>query len=527
MNNQAARKQVLVHLGPHKTGSSAIQKSLADASETLVEADVCFLFDAQTHKAALTLAAERFEDAEQLLSNLANVISDVPASRVILSEEDFCGPLLGRSRHRRLYPKLTKNLRTIARSLRPHDVTFAFFVRDETNWLRSCYHQHLRYGTQFHRYQDFADRYGAELSWRAQIEKPSQVFGARFVALEYQREPSAGIKALVELIKTEGAPDIDVPCCEGVNKSPTAAQIAQLERVNEVTEFGPTAKLTKSFILGKRTWNPASERDADTATWPPDVKKSDLRALPKLLQRVARRVSQQDPDDVLPPVTTDLDVLLQELMPKNVAPPNLNRTDMNHQSVILGYHLRGKSKLCHLNGLTISYLRRDTPHTDKARGLFHRIWREKGPFIINELSTRWLISTLQTFMDHGQNEAQRSIGTAGYFYANMMKIYEGERAIEGLEQNASYEHTEHRTKNYFRGLDRYNLGGTDLMLNTNALALEVAQRDAVAGLVLEEFLVRVKCSENVFSRHDRSRYQRKINLPGFKNTWSFFEEWQE
>jgi hypothetical protein len=219
----------------------------------------------------------------------------------------------------------------------------------------------------------------------------------------------------------------------------------------------------------------------------------------------------------------DLNNLANEFLPKDVDLPSLSRERMENQSRILDYHLRGKTRLAHLNALTISYLRRSTDRTQKASFLFHRIWQEHGSILINELSTRWLISTLQTFLDHGRSEAQRQIGTVGYFYANLIKIYEGERSIEGRDQDADYLNKSPQTKNLFRGLDRFEVGGTDLMLNTNALALEVALKDDVAGLVLQELLLRVKSSHTAFSRLDKARLNLKAETPGFQDTWTFFE----
>lgn len=527
MNNSPSRKRVVVHLGPHKTGSSAIQKSLDSAPDILERAGICFLRNFQTHDVARALAAERFGEAKELLTPLSEIISASPADCVVLSQEDFCGRLIGNSPRRRTYPKLTKNLRILARLLKPHDVTFAFFLRQEDEWLRSCYHQHLKYRTRFCRYEDFEAHYGADLSWGSVLERPTTAFGKKLVLLQYSRDPAAGLAALLKLAHPDGATGPDVPCHEGVNTSPTADQIAQLERINEMTEFGASASFAKSFVLTPQEPRDAHTADAKPSTWPPRTGNDRHSALPKLMQRMLGRVSAQDADDILPPVSVDLAVLARERLPKDVELPELSRKNMHDQAAILNYHLRGKSGLSHLNALTISYLRRDTPHTAKARLLFHRVWREQGPLLVNELSTRWLISTLQTFLDHGETEAQRAIGTAGFFYANMMKIYEGERAIEGAEQDAVYSHSAPQTSNRFRGLDRYKLGGTDLMLNTNALALEIARRDATAGLVLEEFLLRVKHSGNVFSRHDKSRACHQINVPGFTDTWSFFETWPD
>lgn len=524
MVRKAQPKKVLVHIGPHKTGSTSIQNTLSASADFLNGAGISYLQNSETHRAALDLANERFEEAEHRLSKISETLSDLPTEWVILSQEDFCGALIGRTAQRRIYPKLTKNLRVLMRALRPHKAQFVFFVRDEAEWLRSSYHQHLKFRTRFCRYSDFAAYYGQDFSWSAKLEKPLEVFGPNFITLTYDTQPASGVEALIGLIDAKIGNIRPIPGAATANPSPAPEQILKLERVNEMSEFKQTAWFSKSLILGNWRAKPGASKPAPPA-WPPSVDDVSFTGLPSLLQRVKARVQKQDTVDILPPVSVDLEKLAAERLPADVEMPKLDRWNIRNQSKILDYHFRGKSRLSHLNALVISYLRRDTPHTAKARALFQRIWREQGVILVNELSTRWLISTLQTFLDHGENEAQRMIGTAGYFYGNMLKIYEGERALEGMEQNASYPNVTPQTKNHFRGLDRYNVGGTDLMLNTNALALELAQRDDVAGLVLQEFLLRVKSGESVFSRHDRTRVNEKIDVKGFEDVWTFFEPW--
>jgi hypothetical protein len=243
-----------------------------------------------------------------------------------------------------------------------------------------------------------------------------------------------------------------------------------------------------------------------------------------LSNRVQCRVSASDAEDLLPLVSVDLLGLSDKQISPMTQDPDSTRADMINQQQILRYHFRGQTELALLNALTISYLRRDTKHTKKARELFHRIWEECGALLVNQLTTRWLISTLQTFFDHGKNENQRLIGGSGYFYGNMMKIYEGERALEGLPADQIYPYVEPQTKNKFRGLDRFQVGGTDLHVNTNALLLEVSQRDRAAGLVAQELLLRTKNADTVFSRMDRTRIDRGIQIKNFENTWSFFDD---
>ncbi|WP_300058209.1 hypothetical protein [uncultured Roseobacter sp.] len=527
MTSHVGKKQVLIHIGPHKTGSSAIQRSLGQLSDALTKLGICYLHSSVTHQVALDFANQRYEQAEQGLSAIAASITDLQQDTVLLSHEDFCGHLIGRTKRGAVYPKLTRNLRVMRRALRPHAVRFVFFRREEQDWLKSCYHQHLKYRTRFHRQDDFFTQFGTDLCWTQKLQKPKEAFGDALVVLEYQADPKAGIAGLLGQLPREVASAIRISAVERVNRSPTEAQIAQLERINEMSEFPATAWFAKSRVLkgAPSALPPSTETDAPP--WPSTPDAPDGCALPALWQRSSSRISRQNVADILPPATVDLEQLAAERLPGDVPMPDLHRADIRNQSAILDYHLRGKSRLSHLNGLTISYLRRDTPHTKKARHLFHRIWREQGWVLINELSTRWLISTLQTFLDHGENEAQRMIGTAGYFYGNMVKIYEGERAIEGLEQDGRYATLTPQTKNRFRGMDRYRVGGSDLMLNTNALALDIAARDPVAGLVLQEFLLRVKSSGNVFSRHDATRQEQKVSMPGFANAWAFFEPWDD
>jgi hypothetical protein len=114
------KKDVIVHLGPHKTGSTAIQRCLKENRVALAQANVLFMHDAATHDAAMELAREEFEAAEASLARIASSVTRANEATIIISQEDFCGDLPGRSRRKVIYPKLLKNLRIISRALQPH-----------------------------------------------------------------------------------------------------------------------------------------------------------------------------------------------------------------------------------------------------------------------------------------------------------------------------------------------------------------------------------------------------------------------
>lgn len=516
-------KKVIVHLGPHKTGSTTIQMSLAEHRSGLSKVGVGVLHDAETHKLSLQLANELYNEAEVGLSRLSKRIGSSPEPTIVLSQEDFSGDLPGKSRRKQIYPKLLKNMRVIHRGLRAHDISFIFFAREEERWLRSCYIQNLKHRTRFHSSKQFLSWFEEGFSWNSKLQKPLETFGPDLQIIEYEQTPSAGLEAVLVCAGVSHGVAAGFAPVASENRSPGPETVSLLEHINRTTEFPRTAGFAKQ--LAQSGFRPKQVPTADVMfrPWPPVESNPEIIAMPPLSRRVLSRVHSYKVTDVLPPVTVDLTDYVKEFLPADATLPETSRQAMEDQAAILRYHLRGKTKLAFLNALVISYLRRDTPYTGKARQLFHRIWDEMGHRLINELSTRWLISTLQTFLDHGKNEIQRQIGTTGYFYANILKIYEGERAIEGVEQSQFTRSNSPKTKNEFRGLDRFKVGGTDLMLNTNALALEIALQDDVAGLVLQEFLLRVKSASNVFTRLDDARAEADISVPGFEDTWNFFE----
>ncbi len=518
-------KRIIIHIGPHKTGSTSIQRMLQANKALLARRGIAVVMDTQTHTLAHSLAGGAYEAARTQLAALAERINALEVGTVILSQEDFSGDLIGRKAEGGVYPQLTRHIRLMRNAFTGNQLRFLFFRRDEEDWLPSAYAQHLLYRQRFASFESFRAAVPADFNWDKVIEGAQALNRRQFVVLPYTRAPLDGISRLLGFAGLRSLPEDFDTSGQNSNPSPDPLFLADLERIQAHSDDRKLLPIYKERLrrLHQLGQDAAISTGRDFTSWPP-MPQAPAPGLKALSERVAGRIARSDDvPDLLPPADVDLRVLGLQVLPRDLTPPDLSRADMRDQAEILRYHFRGRTELAWLNALVISHLRRDTDHTARARVLFHRIWEEQGIFLAAELTTRWLISTLQTFLDHGRNAEQRMIGASGYFYANMMKIYEGERAIEGLEANATYDQDMAQTRRGFRGMDRYTLGGTDLLLNTNALALEIAGRDPVAGLVLEEFLLRVKNSPNVFSRNDQSRAKLGADVPNFTDTWSFFE----
>lgn len=521
------KRKIIIHIGPHRTGSTALQRYLMQNQDALAEHDVGVLHDKRTHEAALRLAGRDFEQARELLDMIRLDCGQLGTSQVVLSQEDFSGDLIGRGQGRRVYPTLAKNLRILTAAFPEDQVSFLFFRRQEEEWLRSCYAQHVKYRDRFSSLEEFIGFIKEPLNWDSVLAPAVEYAQERLVIADYQKEdPTHCVRELSTLLRI---PIIQPSIGQdeaGANVSSSPQLLAELEQVNQLASMRKLIPFYKKRIARREQPDDGLlASNSDEVTWPRGLPRRGPIGLEALYDRVLSQVPEQpNCPDILPPVDCDLTELATKILPADVSLSEKPRANIEDQAEILRYHLRGKSELAFLNALVISYLRRDTPHTEKARTLFQRIWKEAGEQLRYELSTRWLISTLQTFLDHGDNEAQKIVGAAGFFYANMIKIYEGERALEGRAPDETYGSNEPTTKNMFRGLDRYTVGGTDLLLNTNAKLLELCMLDRSAGAVLSEFLLRTKHSGTVFSRFDDTRKAADISVPNFADTWSFFEE---
>ena len=154
-----------------------------------------------------------------------------------------------------------------------------------------------------------------------------------------------------------------------------------------------------------------------------------IRALSPQYQKRRSLLTHKEGEE-LAPLDVDLEALAQQTLPKqiNPRPDGLSRV-AKKRHMLLG-ELQGQTELALLHGLVVSHLRKHS-YPDHAPSLFRRLWAEKEGWLLDNLPTRWLISAIITFADHGQTEADRKLGQSFNILFSLMKIYEAERAFSG------------------------------------------------------------------------------------------------
>ena len=125
------RKQLVLHFGIHRTGSTSIQKTLLDNKGKLASMGYCYpsLFNQQGHsKAAWLLINNKITSRDLIIEIKKNIPES--SHTVILSAEDFC---------------LLKNYEFIGELSKHYDVKLFIYVKDQVKWLESWYNQHIKW----------------------------------------------------------------------------------------------------------------------------------------------------------------------------------------------------------------------------------------------------------------------------------------------------------------------------------------------------------------------------------------------
>ncbi len=146
----------------------------------------------------------------------------------------------------------------------------------------------------------------------------------------------------------------------------------------------------------------------------------------------------------IPPFDVDFEALAATPLPPQVMPrpDGLSRTDKKRH-MLLG-ELAGHSELAMLHGMLVSHLRKHT-YPDGAPALFLRLWFEQEAWLLVNLPTRWLISAVITFAEHGVTEVDRNLAARMNMLFSLMKIYEAERSFSGKSPQTPFR-TQYRDK---------------------------------------------------------------------------------
>lgn len=206
-----------------------------------------------------------------------------------------------------------------------------------------------------------------------------------------------------------------------------------------------------------------------------------------------RYEGRRDPFDfgtyTLPPLTVDL-AAMTAVMVQSVAtkkPANATESPWASKRRAIADEFVGNSELAFLNAQLVSNLRkREQPA--HAAALFQRLWAEEADHLLQALNLRWLVSSVQTFADHGNNATQREVGQALRMLFGMMKLYEFERTFTGIAPDKEFGFGKRIKTRLPLDMQAFSLTSGGLDINIIAPVWQQAQSDPVIAPLVNHLL---------------------------------------
>ncbi len=257
---------------------------------------------------------------------------------------------------------------------------------------------------------------------------------------------------------------------------------------------------------------------ADSPAPPPDLPESPSLTYPDAPGGVIDRWNgRRGPvlygrGEALPPLDLDLAPLLRDRVPEGEPPPTGRLSHYKRKLWQLRRELEGQTELAVLNADLIVHLRRAT-FPDHAPALFRRVWTEQGAALMQDLPTRWLISSVITFGDFGETEAQRRLGLSLNVLFSLIKLYEFERLTSGLGPDELFRRKRKKGSRLPLGMLDFGLDSGGLDFNLLAPIWKAAQEEPVVGPLACLLLDRLNADPaNLFRRLQRMRDGRRAHL---------------
>jgi hypothetical protein len=218
------------------------------------------------------------------------------------------------------------------------------------------------------------------------------------------------------------------------------------------------------------------------------------------------------PGEALPPLDADLAAIAAAMVPDPW--PALPDTASRHAQKAreIAPEFAGQSMLFHLHALLVAHLRKRgfPPH---APALFRRLWVEQGDALRAGLSTRWLISAVITFGDHGATEAERSLGRELGMMFGLMKLYEFERLFSGHPPDQPFRLGKRADAPLPLGMEPFSLASGGLDINLLAPLWQRAQEVPVLGPIACDLLDRLNHDPGtVFARVQAMRERKRRRM---------------
>lgn len=192
--NSNNNKEIYLHIGLQKTGTTAIQKYLASNYKTLLNSGILYPKSCRSkikHNQLFDVIAQKQSYSNTVWDQLVQEISSSTVKKVIISDEAFC--LFDQSQIKIIKQKLSSLF----------DVKVIIFLREPSSFLFSLYKYNIKCGNAYYSFNEFLNRNISRCDYQKIVLKWSQNFGEENILIQsYEATKNIGlIKSLFLVMK--------------------------------------------------------------------------------------------------------------------------------------------------------------------------------------------------------------------------------------------------------------------------------------------------------------------------------------
>jgi hypothetical protein len=227
------KHKIVLHIGAHKTGSTALQAALQNHSDMLIGNDIVTM--------PRRLSAEMF--VHEMLLEAREVIADINAETLIITHEVILGWPFGpigklMPTHPFLYPEAKQRLDALACIFEGFDVGIVYYIRDQASFLESFYIQCIQGGATFSFDEWIAKIDLSRLSWRPIIDEIRSRFPicVKRFETEFAHSQSEAFRRFLSVATpTISREEIDsITFEEPANRSLNAVGLSMMMEINNI-----------------------------------------------------------------------------------------------------------------------------------------------------------------------------------------------------------------------------------------------------------------------------------------------------
>ncbi|SMP29359.1 hypothetical protein [Shimia sagamensis] len=257
-------RRVIVHIGAQKTGSTSLHRFLSRNLDALaarldIRVPSKGSLTRELGRTCTLFSMRPAKHETDLVALLQQVRAELEGDdRVcIISHENICGAMMGRSDVREAFPRLSEILRLFEEHLAPFEPDYVLYTRNMQSWKRSVHNQAVKSDSYAGTLEDFLQETARSRDWDAVQSEMEDLVGPKRVRVFALEDETTLDRPGRQLLQFAGLSDAEIDTLEPLagrsNQSLNPGALEFMRQLNQLALAQPARKQVAELIKNNQT----------------------------------------------------------------------------------------------------------------------------------------------------------------------------------------------------------------------------------------------------------------------------------